>query len=342
MERQLAASNAQVTDLERQVKTGEDQVTDLQRQLSASNKKATDLERKLTARDEQLIYLQRQLSASNEQDSDMERQLAASSQQVADLQEQLTASNEQVTELERQVSNQLTASSEVCDWVISRDEIEMTGHDLGHGAWGKVEVGRFRRCKVAVKQMHGLVLSRHNRGLFQREMNIAARCRHPCMLQFIGATNDEGSPLFVTELMESCLRELLESEPPKLEPADISVISLDIAQALNYLHRSGPPIIHRDISSANVLLWRHGDRWRGKVSDYGTANFMHTSKTNNPGAQIYSEPEASTPNQTVKVKLNYYLLLFLYKQMSLLFYSPGQFFVPVRKIFSPQCISLYK
>ena len=164
---------------------------------------------------------------------------------------------------------------------------------------------------MAVKQIHELILSPHNRRLFEREMNIASRCRHPCLLQFIGATNDEGSPLFVTELMESSLRALLEQRP--LSHTDISVISLDIGQALNYLHRSEPPIIHRDVSSANVLLWRHGDQWRGKVSDYGTANFMPHTKTIGPGAMIYSSPEALTPNQTVKVKHVYYQHFLLYK-----------------------------
>ena len=66
---------------------------------------------------------------------------------------------------------------------------------------------------MAVKQIHELILSPHNRRLFEREMNIASRCRHPCLLQFIGATNDEGTPLFVTELMESSLRTLLERQP---------------------------------------------------------------------------------------------------------------------------------
>ena len=123
-------------------------------------------------------------------------------------------------------------------------------------------------------------------------MNIASRCRHPCLLQFIGATNDEESPLFVTELMESSLRAMLMQRP--LSHTDISIMSLDIAQVLNYLHKSDPPI-YRDISSANVLLWRHGNQWRGKVSDYGTANFMSLIKTIGPGAMIYSSPEGLTP-----------------------------------------------
>ena len=225
-------------------------------------------------------------------------------QRVMNLERELRVKEEHVSELEKTLSTAQQALDEYrrkepCDWVISRDEIDMTDDCLGVGGWGTVVLGRFRGCKVAVKQIHELILSPHNRRLFEREMNIASRCRHPCLLQFIGATNDEGSPLFVTELMESSLRALLEQRP--LSPTDISIISLDIAQALNYLHKSEPPIIHRDISSANVLLWQHGNQWRGKVSDYGTANFMQQTMTVGPGAMIYSAPEALTSIQTVKV-----------------------------------------
>ena len=212
--------------------------------------------------------------------------------------------DEHVNELEQTLST-IQQTLDECkqkvsrDWVISRDEILITDTCLGVGGWGTVLLGKFRGCKVAVKQIHELILSPHNRRLFAREMNIASRCRHPCLLQFIGATNDEGTPLFVTELMESSLRTLLEQQ--LLPTSDICILSVDIAQALNYLHLSKPPIIHRDISSANVLLWRQGEQWRGKVSDYGTANFMQQIMTVAPGAMIYSAPEALTSNQTIKV-----------------------------------------
>ena len=225
-------------------------------------------------------------------------------QEIGNLKRQLKAKDEHIRELETTLSTVQQAleeyrQKEPCDWMISRDEIHLTDKCLGVGGWGKVFLGRFRGCQVAVKQIHELILSPHNRRLFEREMNIAARCRHPCLLQFIGATNDEGSPLFVTELMEISLRGLLERR--QLSEAEITAISLDVALALNYLHESKPPIIHRDVSSANVLLWQRGDFWRGKVSDYGTANFIQQTMTVAPGAMIYSAPEALTPNQTVKV-----------------------------------------
>ena len=187
------------------------------------------------------------------------------------------------------------------DWILSREEIQITSKTLGEGAWATVSEGIFRGSRVAVKRMHRLILSPFNVHLFEREMAIASRCRHPNLLQFIGATKeDRQSPLIVMEILETSLRSVLEER--ELEPEEVITISLDVARALNYLHLNKPsPIIHRDLSSANVLLWRRGNVWRGKVSDYGTANFMKECTTINPGAVVYSAPEAQTTNQSPKV-----------------------------------------
>ena len=165
---------------------------------------------------------------------------------------------QQVVNLENQ------AGSQSNDWVISWDDIQLTDKSLGVGGWGEVFEGRYCGCSVAVKRIHEAINSPYNQSLFQREIDIASRCRHPCLLQFIGATNDEEIPLFVTELMESNLRELLRQR--RLSRKEITVISLDVARALNCLHQKKPfPIFHRDVSSGNVLLWQQGDQWRGSV-----------------------------------------------------------------------------
>ena len=143
-----------------------------------------------------------------------------------------------------------------------------------------------------------MILSPHNRRLFEREMDIASRCRHPYLLQFEGATNDDHTPLFLTELMDTSLRALLEER--SFSQTEIPVIALDVARGLNYLHQKRPiPILHRNISTANVLLWRHGNQWRAKLSDYSTANFKKQIMTVVPGAPIYRAPEAHATNQTV-------------------------------------------
>ena len=165
-----------------------------------------------------------------------------------------------------------TMRARLRDWVINRNEIQFTrNQQLGEGAWGIVYRGKFHGCDVAVKEIHPDIMSDRNRHLFEREVDMASRCRHPCLLQFIGATTDNERPLLVTEIMDCSLRARPQNEPP-LYAEEVCDISLDVARALNYLHQKREPIIHHDISSANVLLWQQGDQWRAKVSDYGTAN----------------------------------------------------------------------
>ena len=84
-----------------------------------------------------------------------------------------------------------------------------------------------------------------------------------------------------------------------------------MARALNYLHLNTPdPIIHRDISSANVLLEEFGDNYKAKVSDYGSANFARYTTTAGPGNPLYSAPESGDPRrQTVKMDVYSFGLL---------------------------------
>ena len=284
MEQQLSGKDEQQQNLQRELRGMEQQLRGKDEQQQNLQRQLREMEQQLRGKDEQQQNLQRQLR-------EIEQQLREKEQEVNELELSFSLAQQTISEQRRQ---------ETCDWVVSRNEIQMTDKCLGRGGWGSVNEGKYCGCAVAVKQIHELILSPHNRRLFEREMNIASKCRHPCLLQFIGATNDEGSPLFVTELMETSLRALLEQR--QLSETEISVISLDVARALYYLHQKRPsPIIHRDVSSANVLLWRQGDQWRAKVSDYGTANFMQQTMTVGPGAMIYSAPEALTSNQTVKV-----------------------------------------
>ena len=290
----------------------------LQRELNEMQQREQNFQGQLTEMRQQEDNLRRQLTEMQERERGFENQLQQRERDFESLRSEMRQGEEslqrRLNELHIENSElQLSLSTaqqtlndsrrqETRDWVISRDEIHVTDKLLGRGGWASVYEGVYCGCPVAVKQIYDLILSDHNIRLFEREMSIASKCRHPHLLQFVGATNDRESPLFVTELMMKSLRDLLHERELLVE--EIHVLCLDIARALNYLHQKKPvPIIHRDVSSANVLLWRQGDQWRGKVSDYGTANFMQQTMTVGPGAMIYSAPESSTPNQTVKVVL---------------------------------------
>ena len=180
------------------------------------------------------------------------------------------------------------------EWVVERKEIEFTNKERGRGGWGAVTVANFRGTEVAAKCFYEELSSDYYQGLFTREMNMAARLRHPNLVQFIGASV-EGNVIILTELMTTNLRKELEKGP--MNRQQITSISLDVARALNYLHLMQPhPIIHRDISSANVLLDPlPGNGWKVKVSDYGSVNVLTRLQTVGPGNPVYAAPEANIP-----------------------------------------------
>ena len=159
----------------------------------------------------------------------------------------------------------------------------MTKEVLGKGVWGEVKVGIFRGTRVAVKYLHQEIVCEFYLELFSREMDFASRVCHPNLLQFIGATK-MGNSIIVTELMPTSLRNELRKSP--MARPQVTSIGIDVACALNYLHLWKPqPILHRDVSSANVLLEQSiGCQWRAKVSDYGSANLLDKLHTPAPGS----------------------------------------------------------
>ena len=184
-------------------------------------------------------------------------------------------------------------------WFINKDEVTLTKEELGRGSYAVVTVGIFRGLRVAVKSLHTIIISDFNLGIFSREMSIASRVRHPNLVQFIGATK-VGNPLILTELMSTSLNQELQRN--RLTNQQILSIAQDVALGLNYLHLFKPqPIIHRDVSSPNVLLkpCTGPAGYEAKVADYGTAKLQQGTSTGTvmPGNPAYAAPEARDPNR---------------------------------------------
>lgn len=320
--KQIRKSECEIQELKKLLTKKERQVTDNQGQLAIIRVSQEKLNTQLHEKDTQMKHVQTQLTEQQEQFktlkenkeketchlqnelqvkrkklSDLEKELRDREQDIVKLQSDLSKAKETLTKYESQLKTR--------DWILSRDEVELTGKSLGEGSFGIVLEGRYCDCPVAVKKLKESIFTPQVLNLFEREMDIASRCRHPCLLLFIGASEDEHSrPLFiVTELMDLSLRALLGKR--QLSETEVSVISLDVARALEYLHQRKPtPIIHRDVSSANVLLWKQNDQWRGKLSDYGTAKFVAEIMTRNPGALIYAAPEAGSCDYQTEVGLS--------------------------------------
>ena len=107
--------------------------------------------------------------------------------------------------------------------------------------------------------------------------------------------------MILTELMPTSLRKELEKSA--MTCPQIIAIARDVASALNYIHLWKPdPIIHRDVSSANVLLEPSGGaQWKAKLHDFGSANVQRQTQTVIPGNPTYAAPEALSPNPAMDV-----------------------------------------
>ena len=295
----------QLQEKDRQITDKDQRLTETQRHLQSREREYQERKRQLQQSREEYQQLQRQLQQEQQQGQERERQLQEAArereqnlqQQLQQSQQQLQEREQQFQERERQFQERETHHQEETEssWVVNREEITTTQVVLGKGGWGEVKVAHFRGLKVAAKCLHEVIISPYNMSAFSREMNIASKIRHPNLLQFIGATTED-NPIILTELMPTSLRKELESGGLAY-PAILS-ISVDVACALNYLHLFKPhPILHRDVSSANVLLQPMGGGWRAKVSDYGSANLQPLARTNTPGNPVYSAPESFNPRE---------------------------------------------
>ena len=325
-ENRLAVVDQIISDLQERLQEKEEDTNQkvaaltnrLEQTKSEASKEYGEANQKITALSDKLLLKEEELSAVNQEFlAFQERMQEAEMQQQERMQEQETqlqtfcnnALQQMRQQIEtqmrqqiQQVTNQMTMMEKLFNavkpqWLISKCEITLTQDELGNGGWGRVVKATFRNEQVAAKCLHHQIISGYNVQHFVREMQISSKCHHPNLLRFLGATL-EGDPIILTELMDTNLYDAIRHHEIK----DHQVISLlqDIASAINYLHNLSPePIIHRDISSSNVLL--NGpvrSKWIVKLSDFGSANFLwHTSEQSRaPGNPTYAAPEVLSPH----------------------------------------------
>ena len=146
---------------------------------------------------------------------------------------------------------------------------------------------------------------------FEQECRFLSHITHPNIIQYLGTYRDPKTkaPVLLMELMDESLTYFLELSSGDI-PYHIQVnLSYDIAQALAFLHTNG--IIHRDLSSNNVLLI---DGRRAKVTDFGMSKIIDVNKTDQakmttcPGTPVYMPPEAFNEPSVYTEKLDNFSL----------------------------------
>ena len=180
---------------------------------------------------------------------------------------------------------------------------------IGSGRYGTVyrsALGGWRGLTVAVKEERAehMRLGKWDVAHMQDEVAMLEQLRHPNLVMYLGSDMEKdpnGGPPLLSIVTEYCaggsLYEALhESGPdrPLRQPlTDLESIraARQVGSAVQMLHTHRPaPIVHRDLTSSNVMLSRSRD---AKVGDFGLARTLKKQdlRTTWAGTPEYMAPE---------------------------------------------------
>ena len=198
------------------------------------------------------------------------------------------------------------SSCSLQDFIIGNIQL---GKEIGRGANGRILEGKWEGTIVAVKEIHSIFTKEISEAefqaletSFQRECKQSSRLCHPNIVRFLGIyyPPDRRIPSLVMERLLCSLTSLLEQNPVLQIAGKVSIIH-DVALGLRYLHTRTPIIIHRDLSSNNVLISKGME---GKICDLGTIHLVDPKKqsrmTKAPGTIDFMPPEALAAGENVK------------------------------------------
>lgn len=173
------------------------------------------------------------------------------------------------------------------------------GAEIGGGSFGKVCKAEWNGKPVAVKTLHQYLFDRHDRrghvDNFERECKILQGLEHRNVVRLLEFVISHSSPpMLITELLVCDIVHYIgQHHPDKIPLTETVSIALDVAEGLIYLHHEcNPPIVHRDLTTKNVLLTKEK---QAKIADLGLAKCfprnqsMHASPV--PGTPAYAAPE---------------------------------------------------
>ena len=169
---------------------------------------------------------------------------------------------------------------------------------IGIGSYASVYEVTVHGTLCAAKEMHPVLMNEANKRAFLSECVQSSRIFHPNIVQFLGIYYPSPRarlPWLVMELMYVSLRGLIEKYEKDDFPFHFKLsILMDTCNGLQFLHSQN--IIHRDLSSNNILLTKH---LVAKISDLGMAKVIPPGlqrHTQAPGTVVFMPPEALSIN----------------------------------------------
>jgi len=177
------------------------------------------------------------------------------------------------------------------NWKIEYYEFEL-GEVLGQGVIGKVSKARWRGLTVVLKEF--AYTSKQDQ--VEQELSQLIRVRHPYLVLFMGIAHPAPDRLcVVAEFMSrGSLFGVLKDKNVKLDWKKRMSMALDTAKAMSYLHCSKPPILHKNLTSTNVMVDKD---FVAKVSDYGLGHLRKSTLNTHAHQPFWTAPEVFHKNK---------------------------------------------
>ena len=131
-----------------------------------------------------------------------------------------------------------------------------------------------------MKKLHQSDIDMENQNDFLNEVRALTKIKHRNIVKLLGSCSHPRHKFLVYEYLErgSLAIILSREEAKKLGWATRINIIKGVAHALSYMHHDcSPPIVHRDISSNNILL---DSQYEAHISDFGTAKLLKLDSSN--------------------------------------------------------------
>jgi serine/threonine protein kinase len=167
--------------------------------------------------------------------------------------------------------------------IIAATEEFNSNYCIGEGGYGIVYKAVMPTERVvAVKKLHQSQTDKlSDFKAFETEVCVLANIRHRNIVKLYGFCSHAKHSFLVYEFIErGSLRKIITTEEQAIELDWMKRLNVvkGMAGALSYLHHScSPPIIHRDITSNNILL---DLEYEAHVSDFGTARLLMPDSSN--------------------------------------------------------------
>jgi len=182
---------------------------------------------------------------------------------------------------------------------------------LGSGLLGRVFLGRARddHRLVAIREIPLVTLQDTVRlKRFRHDVELMADLKHDNLVRLVAHALFEGKCLLA---MEYCAGGTLKTHlQERLLWKDIKAISLGILAGLTHLHEAAKPVVHRNLSSNNVLFT---NARVPKISDFGLSRFVDNSGTSvvtsikeKAAGYVYTAPEVILGDASVAPRADLY------------------------------------